>query len=65
MLGRDGQKFLLFGLLSKNSTDEYILEDSTGYIELNLNQAVKIKALSTVLECLSWQKGSTLLRVVI
>ncbi|CCG22948.1 Dpb2 subunit of DNA polymerase II (DNA polymerase epsilon) [Candida orthopsilosis Co 90-125] len=41
MLGRDGQKFLLFGLLSKNSTDEYILEDTTGYIELNLNQAVK------------------------
>ena len=41
MLGRDGQKFLLFGLLSKNSTDEYILEDATGYIELNLNQAVK------------------------
>lgn len=41
MLGRDGQKFLLFGLLSKNSTDEYILEDATGYIELNLNQAIK------------------------
>ncbi|KAI5957347.1 DPB2 [Candida jiufengensis] len=43
VLGRDGQKFLLFGLLTKNSTDDYILEDATDYIELNLNQAMKNK----------------------
>ncbi|KAI5961857.1 DPB2 [Candida pseudojiufengensis] len=41
VLGRDGQKFLLFGLLTKNSTEDYILEDATDYIELNLNQARK------------------------
>ena len=41
MLGRDGQKFLLFGLLSKNSNGEFILEDETDYIELNLSQAFK------------------------
>ncbi|KAI3406930.1 DPB2 [Candida oxycetoniae] len=41
MLGRDGQKFLLFGLLSKNSSGEFILEDSTDHIELNLSQALK------------------------
>ncbi|CAK9437566.1 uncharacterized protein LODBEIA_P19440 [Lodderomyces beijingensis] len=41
VLGRDGQKFLLFGLLSKNTSGEFILEDSTDYIELNFAQALK------------------------
>lgn len=41
MLGRDGQKFLLFGLLCKNNNGEFILEDETDYIELNLNQTFK------------------------
>lgn len=41
VLGRDGQRFLLFGLLSKDSAGEFILEDSTDYIELNLPQTVK------------------------
>lgn len=41
VLGRDGQKFILFGLLSKNTNDEYILEDATDHIELNLSQAYK------------------------
>ncbi|EGW33769.1 DNA-directed DNA polymerase epsilon, subunit B [Spathaspora passalidarum NRRL Y-27907] len=41
VLGRDGQKFILFGLLSKNANDQYILEDSTDNIELNLSQTHK------------------------
>ena len=45
MLGRDGQKFLIFGLLSKNANDEYTLEDETDHIELNLSQAFKSQGL--------------------
>ncbi|KAK6198577.1 DNA-directed DNA polymerase epsilon, subunit B [Scheffersomyces amazonensis] len=41
VLGRDGSKFILFGLLSKGANDEYVLEDSSDYIELNLSQAYK------------------------
>ncbi|ODV81085.1 DNA-directed DNA polymerase epsilon, subunit B [Suhomyces tanzawaensis NRRL Y-17324] len=41
VLGRDGSKFILFGLLSKNSAGDFILEDSTDYIELNISQAYK------------------------
>lgn len=41
VLGRDGQKFTLFGLLSKNMNGNYILEDCSDYIELNINQARK------------------------
>lgn len=41
VLGRDGQKFTLFGLLSKNVNGNYILEDSSDHIELNINQARK------------------------
>ncbi|KAK6461237.1 DNA-directed DNA polymerase epsilon, subunit B [Scheffersomyces coipomensis] len=41
VLGRDGSKFILFGLLNKGTNDEYILEDSTDYIELNLSQTYK------------------------
>ncbi|RCK66051.1 DNA polymerase epsilon subunit B [Candida viswanathii] len=41
MLGRDGHKFLLFGLLSKDANGEFILEDETDYIELNLTQTFK------------------------
>lgn len=35
VLGRDGGRFILFGLLSKNMNDNYILEDSTDHIELD------------------------------
>lgn len=41
VLGRDGNKFILFGLLSKNVNGNYILEDSSDYIELNLSQTYK------------------------
>lgn len=41
VLGRDGQKFTLFGLLSKNVNGNYILEDSSDYIELSIKQARK------------------------
>ncbi|RLV91560.1 DNA polymerase epsilon subunit B [Spathaspora sp. JA1] len=41
VLGRDGQKFILFGLLSKNASEQYILEDATDNIELNFSQTHK------------------------
>lgn len=41
VLGRDGGRFILLGLLSKNANGNYILEDSSDYIELNLTQAYK------------------------
>lgn len=41
VLGRDGSKFILFGLLSKNANDDFILEDSTDHIELNFTQTYK------------------------
>ncbi|EAZ63626.2 DNA-directed DNA polymerase epsilon, subunit B [Scheffersomyces stipitis CBS 6054] len=41
VLGRDGSKFILCGLLSKDANDSCILEDSTDYIELNLTQTYK------------------------
>lgn len=45
VLGRDGQKFILFGLLSKNVNDNFILEDGSDHIELNLTQAYKTEGL--------------------
>lgn len=41
VLGRDGHRFMLFGLLSKNINGNYILEDISDFIELNLTQAHK------------------------
>lgn len=41
LLGRDGKKFILFGLLSQNSNGDYTLEDSTDSIVLNITQAFK------------------------
>lgn len=41
VLGRDGQRFMLFGLLAKNINGNYILEDTSDFIELNLTQAHK------------------------
>lgn len=41
VLGRDGHKFILFGLLYKNPNDDYVLEDASDVIELDLSQALK------------------------
>lgn len=41
VLGRDGNRFVMFGLLSKNANGNYILEDSSDHIELNLTQTYK------------------------
>lgn len=41
LLGRDGQFFHLFGLLSKNINGNFTLEDSSDHIELNISQAAK------------------------
>lgn len=43
VLGRDGNKFILFGLLSQNMNGNFILEDSSDYIELNMSQTYKTK----------------------
>lgn len=40
--GKNGESFILFGLLSKNYRGCYTLEDSSDSIELNLEQAHKI-----------------------
>lgn len=45
VLGRDGAKFLLFGLLAKNANGDYILEDASDHIELDLSQAHKTEGL--------------------
>ena len=41
IIGRDGSKFILFGLLLKNSLGNYVLEDASDFIELNFDQAIK------------------------
>ena len=41
VLGRDGGRFVLFGLLCENSNGNYILEDCSDYIELNMTKAHK------------------------
>lgn len=41
VLGRDGSRFVLFGLLSQNETGNYILEDCSDFIELNLDKTHK------------------------
>ncbi|KAF3992908.1 hypothetical protein FT663_00818 [Candidozyma haemuli var. vulneris] len=40
VLGRDGGRFILFGLLSKNINGNYILEDSTDHIELDFTHTL-------------------------
>lgn len=42
VLGRDGAKFSLFGLLSRNANGNLTLEDSSDYIELNVTRANKV-----------------------
>lgn len=41
VIGRDRGKFILFGLLLQNSQGNFVLEDSSDSIELNLEQAEK------------------------
>lgn len=41
VLGRDGSRFILFGFMTKNYEDKFILEDGSASIELNLQQAIK------------------------
>ncbi|QBM87365.1 DNA polymerase epsilon subunit 2 [Metschnikowia aff. pulcherrima] len=43
VLGRDGNKFRLFGLLLKNMNGNLVLEDSSDHIELNVTRAEKFK----------------------
>ena len=41
VVGRDGTVFVLFGQLSKNASGDFILEDASDHIELDLTQAEK------------------------
>lgn len=39
LLGRDQARFIIFGLLAQSVNGEYIVEDSTDYIEVNFSNA--------------------------
>lgn len=41
VLGRDGGRFILMGLLSTNANGDFILEDCSDFIELNITKAHK------------------------
>lgn len=41
IIGKNGQDFIIFGLLSKNFQGNYVIEDSSDSIELNFDQAQK------------------------
>lgn len=45
VLGRDGSRFVLFGLLSRNINGDFILEDSSDFIELDILRAIKSEGL--------------------
>lgn len=57
LLGRDGQNFLLLGLLSKNSKGNWSLEDPSGSIEIDISQALPTKGLYYVPGCIVLVEG--------
>lgn len=57
LLGRDGQNFLLLGLLSKNVKGGWSLEDPSGSIEIDVSQAYATKGLYYVPGCFVLAEG--------
>lgn len=57
LLGRDGQNFLLLGLLSKNAKGGWSLEDPSGSIEIEISQAVPTQGLFYVPGCIVLAEG--------
>ena len=57
LLGRDGQNFLLLGLLSKNAKGGWSLEDPSGCIEIDISQAYPTKGLYYVPGCVVLAEG--------
>lgn len=57
LLGRDGQNFLLLGLLSKNSKGNWAMEDPSGSVEIDISQAFPTKGLYYVPGCIVLVEG--------
>lgn len=57
LAGRDGQNFLLLGLLCKNSKGCWSLEDPSGTVEIDISQAVPTKGLYYVPGCIVLVEG--------
>lgn len=57
LLGRDGQNFLLLGLLKRNSKGLWALEDPSGEVEIDISQAIPTKGLYYVPGCMVLVEG--------
>lgn len=57
LLGHDGKNFLLLGLLDRNSKGNWSLEDPSGTIELDIQQAIPTKGTYYVPGCIVLVEG--------
>ncbi|QLL33719.1 hypothetical protein HG536_0F00430 [Torulaspora globosa] len=57
LLGRDGQNFLLLGLLSRNSKGHWCMEDPSGCIEIDISQTLPTGGLYYVPGCIVLVEG--------
>lgn len=57
LLGRDGQNFLLLGLLSRNSKGNWCMEDPSGSIEIDISQTLPTSGLYYVPGCVVLVEG--------
>lgn len=57
LLGRDGQNFLLLGLLSRNPKGNWCMEDPSGSIEIDISQALPTSGLYYVPGCIVLAEG--------
>ncbi|QLQ78631.1 hypothetical protein HG537_0A08790 [Torulaspora globosa] len=57
LLGRDGQNFLLLGLLSRNSKGNWCMEDLSGTIEIDISQTLPTSGLYYVPGCIVLVEG--------
>ncbi|SMN19834.1 similar to Saccharomyces cerevisiae YPR175W DPB2 Second largest subunit of DNA polymerase II (DNA polymerase epsilon), required for normal yeast chromosomal replication [Maudiozyma saulgeensis] len=57
LLGRDGQNFLILGLLRKNSKGNWTIEDPSGVTEIDISQAIPTEGLYYVPGCIVLAEG--------
>ncbi|CAB4253917.1 similar to Saccharomyces cerevisiae YPR175W DPB2 Second largest subunit of DNA polymerase II (DNA polymerase epsilon), required for normal yeast chromosomal replication [Maudiozyma barnettii] len=57
LLGRDGQNFLILGLLRKNSKGNWTIEDPSGITEIDISQAIPTEGLYYVPGCIVLAEG--------
>ncbi|QLG72256.1 hypothetical protein HG535_0C06110 [Zygotorulaspora mrakii] len=57
LAGRDGQNFLLLGLLAQNARGNWSLEDPSGTVEIDISQAVPTNGLYYVPGCIVLVEG--------